>query len=78
MAAGKTILASDLPSLRRYLTSDNAAFFRPSDVVSLTENLKRLLDDQTYAQSLGVTALYDATTHTWESRAKKIIHAIDI
>lgn len=76
MAAGKTILASDLPSLRQYLNTDNAAFFAPSDEDDMLTQLTLLLTHPSRAAELGVTAFRDAAQYAWKSRAERILHDI--
>ncbi len=73
MAAGKVIVASDLPSLREYLNNGNADFFKPSDAEDLAKHLHALLVDPAHAHSLAEAALRDSAHHTWESRARHIL-----
>lgn len=76
MAAGKTILASNLSSLRRYLNTQNAAFFEPSNADDLASHLQMLIDDKEYAFSLAAHAMNDAAHYTWKQRASNILNSI--
>ena len=78
MAAGKTILASDLPSLRRYLNERNAAFFTAGDGSDLAEKLGYLLDHTAESEMLAAVALNDARQHSWTMRAKTILSRLHV
>lgn len=73
MAAGKPIVASDLPSLREVLNENNAVFFFPDNAASLANSVKRILEDRELAQKIANKARQDVEQHTWEKRAQKII-----
>ncbi len=76
LAAGKTIVASDLPSLRVFLNDSNALFFKPSDKNSLIHTLDYVLANPEFAQSLAGEALKEAPRHSWLHRAEKILNFI--
>src|SRR3990167_2333302 len=76
MAAGKTILASDLPSLRKYLGEQSAEFFEPSNPYNLVAHLKKLIDNPHLAKLLATNALNDSSKYTWEARANRILNNI--
>ena len=78
MAAGKTIVASDLPSLREYLNTNNAIMFNPSGSNDLSEKIQHILENKDFAESLANNARVDALSHDWESRAKKILSYINV
>jgi glycosyltransferase involved in cell wall biosynthesis len=74
MAAGRSIVASDLPSLREVLRDDeNAVLVKPDDPKALAEGIQMILDDPTLASRLAVQARRDVTAYTWEQRAEKIM-----
>ena len=76
MAAGKTILASDLPSLRKYLEEQSAEFFEPSNPNDLAAHLKKLIDSPDLAKMLATNAFNNSTGYTWKSRANRILNNI--
>lgn len=75
MAAGKAIVASDLPVLREVLTHEgNALLCDPADIEAWCLTLARLRDDALLRRSLGQQALVDLTTHyTWQARARRVL-----
>jgi len=74
MAAGRPIVASDLPVLREVLRDDeNALMVKPDDAGSLADGLRRLMANSTLAARLAAQARHDVEAHTWEARAKKIL-----
>lgn len=72
LAAGKTIVASDLPSLRKYLSEKNAMFFKPGDSRDLAKKLQIVLSDKDLSEKLSKQALEDSKKYTWVKRAEKI------
>ena len=76
MAAGKTILASDLQSLRKYLEEQSAEFFEPSNPNDLAAHLKKLIDSPDLAKMLATNAFNNSTGYTWKSRANRILNNI--
>ncbi len=74
MAAGRPIVASDLPSLREVLRDgENALLVRPDDAGALAEGVRRALTDAALAERLGAQARRDARGYTWQARARRII-----
>ncbi|MBI4772390.1 MAG: glycosyltransferase family 4 protein, partial [Chloroflexi bacterium] len=74
MAAGRPIVASDLPSLREVLRDgENALLVRPDDAGALAEGVRRVLTDAALAERLGAQARRDAQGYTWQARARRII-----
>ncbi|MCA9908543.1 MAG: glycosyltransferase family 4 protein [Anaerolineae bacterium] len=78
MAAGRAIVASDLPSTHEIVVEgETALFFPPGDVEALTTALKRLRDDPTLRQRMGAEVHKLAfERYTWEARARAILEAI--
>lgn len=77
MASGRPIIASDLPALREVLNDKNALFFKPENSDDLARAIKMLKVSPTLGFHLSRQALADAQSHTWASRAKNILAAID-
>jgi glycosyltransferase involved in cell wall biosynthesis len=76
MAAGKPILASDLPVLREILMhKKNCLLALPKDVDKWMSNLELIKNDIKLRESLGQSAQEDfKKNYTWRSRAKNIIN----
>ncbi len=77
MAAGRPIVASNLPSLREILNEHNAFLVEPDDPRSLAEGVKALLADNSLAQSLVQKSLAEVKQYTWQERARKIAEFIE-
>jgi glycosyltransferase involved in cell wall biosynthesis len=77
MAAGKAIIASDLPTLREVLRDrDNALLVPPDDLDAWTRAVCELAADAAERQRLGARALSDfAGQHSWQARAHRIMAA---
>jgi len=74
LAAGRPIVASDLPVLRRVLKhGENALLAPPDDVAGLRKALTKLVTDAPLAQRLSQAARDNAISHTWLARAKMIL-----
>jgi glycosyltransferase involved in cell wall biosynthesis len=74
MAAGKAVVASDLPSLRELLTHDRDAWLvAPDDPAALAGGLERLLGDAALRERLGRTLAARAPEHTWDARARRLL-----
>ncbi len=79
MAASRPIVASDLPVLHEILTHEkNALFFKERDADSLTEHIKRILENEELAEKLSITARQDVQQFTWEQRAERILDFIKV
>lgn len=76
MAAGKIIVASDMPSLRVHLHDANAYFFEPENISDLTRVLEMILSDMPTARRKALRAKSDAQQHTWTARAEHILQFI--
>ena len=73
MAAGRPIIASDLPSLREILDNSNAIFFKPDLAKSLSETTLTLLAHPELQERLANQALKDVEEYTWDKRAKSVM-----
>jgi glycosyltransferase involved in cell wall biosynthesis len=73
LAAGRPILAPDLPDLREVLSDGSTAVLVPpddSDVAAAA--LRRVLADAPLRESLSAAALDVARAYTWESRSRRV------
>ena len=75
MAAGRPIIASDLPVLREVLVDGkNALLCAPDDASAWARGLSRLADDPTLARRLASTALSELKCrYTWDERARRLL-----
>jgi len=73
MAAGRPIVASDLPSIREVLTHErNALLIAPGNPQALTAAIRRLNDDRALGKRLARQALSDVAEYTWTKRAERL------
>ena len=78
MAAGRAIVASDLPSIREILHDGvDALLVAPGDPNDLADALRRLLGDPALATQLARAALEAAPQYSWERRAEKLERLFD-
>jgi glycosyltransferase involved in cell wall biosynthesis len=77
MAAGKPIVASDLPAIREILTPDvNGILVAPNDAQALAAGIRRVLDEPILGLRLAAQATLDVRSYTWDERAERIRHFI--
>jgi glycosyltransferase involved in cell wall biosynthesis len=73
MAAGRPIVASDLPSIREVLRDgDNAILVEPGNPHALTEGIRRIKNDPALGETLAGRALQDVRAYTWDARAGRL------
>ena len=72
LAAGKPIVASDLPSIRDILNKDTAMLVVSDDAQALAQGITVVLTDDALAKKLASNASELAKQYSWEQRAKKI------
>lgn len=75
MAAGRAVIASDLPSWADVVTHEQTALLiPPSDTAALAQAIARLRDDPSLRERLGSAAQEVALAHyTWSARADRIL-----
>lgn len=73
LAAGRAIVASDLPSLREVLHDDNAVLVAPDDAAALARGLERAIDDADGSARRVARGRADVQRRTWDARAAAIV-----
>ena len=73
MAAGRAIVASDLPAIREVLQdNEQALLVAPGDANALADAIRRLVSDRALAERLARAAFAAAPAYTWAKRAEKL------
>jgi glycosyltransferase involved in cell wall biosynthesis len=73
MAAGRAIVASDLPSVREVLShGENAWLVPPGDPAALAAAVGRLVADRPLAERLAAAAFAQVSKFTWARRAERL------
>jgi glycosyltransferase involved in cell wall biosynthesis len=73
MAAGRPIVASDLPSSREVLRDgENALLVPPGDAAALAAALRRVLSEPDLAGRLAQAAWDEAPRYSWDARARAL------
>ncbi len=73
MAAGRPIVASDLPALREVLKDgENALLVEPGNAGQMADAIRRLLHDTALATRLAETAWRDVQAYSWDRRAARL------
>jgi len=73
MAAGRPIVASDLPSIREVLADGrNAVLVEAGSAQALTAGLRAIKEDADLGRRLAAQALEDVGAYTWEARAARL------
>ncbi len=73
MAAGKPIVASNLPSIREVLRDgENAVLVEPGNPTALTSGLRRVLEDRKLAERIASRAFDEAAEYSWDCRAERV------
>ena len=72
-AAGRAIVASDLPSIREVLRdNEHALLVTPGDADALAAAIRRVASDRPLAERLAGAAYAEAPNYTWARRAEKL------
>jgi glycosyltransferase involved in cell wall biosynthesis len=73
LAAGKPIVASDLPSIREVLEDGrNAVLAAPDDAAALASAITRVVADPALAERIARQAFGEAAEYTWARRAERL------
>jgi glycosyltransferase involved in cell wall biosynthesis len=79
LAAGRPILAPDLPDIREVLThNETAVLVPPGDIAAAASALRSLLVDGVHAERLASAARAASRQFTWEARARRITDALAV
>jgi glycosyltransferase involved in cell wall biosynthesis len=76
MAAGRPMVASDLPSIREVLNGSNAVLVEADNPQALARGIATLAEDPALANHLAAQARKDVEVYTWDARAKTILNFI--
>ncbi len=77
MAAGRPLLATDLPSAREVVRDEYSALLvPPGDAASMAGALRRLKDDPALRQRLAEQAQRAVAEYHWSRRAERILDAV--
>src|SRR6266498_1427290 len=72
MASGRPVVASDLPSVREVLNSNNAILVMPNDARDLANGIQQILSKSDPGLRLANQAQSDVVRYSWDQRAKNI------
>lgn len=73
MAAGRAIIASDLPAIREVLRDgENALLVEPGNPGAIARAMRTLMNDPQLARRLAQTAARDASAYSWPRRAERL------
>jgi glycosyltransferase involved in cell wall biosynthesis len=73
MAAGRAIVASDLPSIREVVRDNaQALLVAPGSPEALGEAIQKLIEDRALAEKVARSAYAEAPKYTWGRRAEKL------
>jgi glycosyltransferase involved in cell wall biosynthesis len=73
LAAGRAIVASDLPSIREVVhDGEEALLVAPGDADALARGIRRVLDDPALADRLAAAAAALAPEYSWARRAERL------
>jgi glycosyltransferase involved in cell wall biosynthesis len=77
MAAGRPIVASDLPVLREVLDDEIAELVPPGDLDAMARAIQRLANDPTRRASMGAEAQRRAERYSWRGRVRLCLAGIE-
>jgi glycosyltransferase involved in cell wall biosynthesis len=77
LAAGRAILASDLPVIREILNESNSVLLPPEDVVAWADALEKLMLDPGQRSWLAAHAREDASQYSWIARAERALEGLE-
>jgi len=76
MAAGRPIVASDLPSIREVLSEETVILVEPDNAEALAEGIREVLEDEELAERMAARAREEVKKYTWDKRAEQILKII--
>ena len=78
LAAGRAIVAGNLPDARELLThEENALLVPPDELLPFVAAIRRALTDATLAATLGAACRLTAEDLTWDARARRLMAFIE-
>jgi glycosyltransferase involved in cell wall biosynthesis len=78
LAAGRPIVAPDLPDMREVLRHDENALLVPAgDEQAAADSIARVLGDPALSSRLSAAALKTSETLTWDARARRILDFLE-
>lgn len=73
MAAGRAIIASDMPSVREVLSDgETALLVPPGNAAALARGMQRLIADRALSERLAAAAFAHVSKYTWACRAERL------
>ncbi len=72
LAAGRPIIAPELPDIGEVLSGDNAVMVPPDDLPAAAAALRRVIADPLLAERLSAAASGTASEFTWQARASVV------
>jgi glycosyltransferase involved in cell wall biosynthesis len=72
MASRRPMVMADYPSLREVLRPASALFVGRDDPEQLAHGIRRVLSDDSLAESLAAGAYEDVAAYTWDARAERV------
>lgn len=76
MAAGRPIVASNLPSITEILNESNSILVESDKPASLAKGIKKILENEALAESLAKQAMADVQNFSWQKRAENVLNFI--
>jgi glycosyltransferase involved in cell wall biosynthesis len=76
MAAGRLIIASDLPVFREVLNENNSLLCDPEDISSWKKAIEKSTTDQAWRLALGYQARRDVEKYSWKQRVNNIMRHV--
>ncbi len=78
LAAGRPIVAADLPSVREIVTEREVTFYTPGNQSSLVSAIREIKTNQEVAKTKARVGLELIKKYTWQERAKKLLVEINL
>ena len=77
MAAGRPIIASNLPSICEVLMHrKNSLLVAPGSHIAICNSILELLEDHVLNEKISTNALNDVKKYTWNIRAKRVLESL--
>ncbi len=77
MASKKTIIATDIPSIREILNNTNAIIVLPDDPETMAKGIMQALQNKEGVQKITDQAYHDVAHHTWRERSKRVLKFLE-